>query len=88
MIRQIAIAIWQYLALDVFSTLALRQALEQENYKPLPPTVLWDLSTEGWVERILSNLMAGFVVSRILIDFHHRIFSVITVGIGLESTSN
>jgi len=86
LIRQIAIVIWQYLTLDVFATLALQQALEQSG--TLPPAPRWDISTEQWVERIISNLMAGFVVSRILIDFHHRTFSIILVGLGLDSPAN
>ncbi|KAJ5387059.1 hypothetical protein N7509_009600 [Penicillium cosmopolitanum] len=77
-----------YLALDMFSTLALRQAMEQEKFGTLPSTVHWNISIEQLIERIVSNLMAGFVVSRILIDFHHRVFSVIAVGIGLDSTSD
>lgn len=88
LIRQIPIAIWQYLALDVFATLALQQALEQKKNETLPPVVQWDLSFEQWIERISSNLIAGFVVSRILTDFHHRAFSIIVVGIGLDSPSN
>lgn len=88
LIRQIAIVLWQYLALDLFAYLALQQAIEQEKSGPLPPTVEWNLTTEKWIERIVSNLMAGFVVSRILIDFHHRVFSIIAVGIGLDSTSD
>ncbi|KAJ5128592.1 hypothetical protein N7448_002309 [Penicillium atrosanguineum] len=88
LIRQIAIAVWQYLALDVFATLALQQALEQKKHETLPPTVQWDLSVEQWIERIISNLVAGFVVSRILIDFHHRAFSIIIVGLRLDSPSN
>ncbi|KXG49368.1 uncharacterized protein PGRI_032380 [Penicillium griseofulvum] len=88
LIRQISIVVWQYLALDVFATLALQQALEQEKSGMLPPVPRWDISTEQWIERIISNLMAGFVVSRILIDFHHRVFSIITVGLGLDSPTN
>lgn len=88
MIRQIAIVAWQYLALDMFSSLALKQALEQEKTGSLPQVVQWDLSTEQWIERIISNLVAGFVVSRVLIDFHHRVFSIIAVGTGLESISD
>ncbi|KAJ5716853.1 hypothetical protein N7488_002499 [Penicillium malachiteum] len=88
LVRQFAIAVWQYLALDVFSTVALQQALEQREKNPLPPTVQWDLSTEQWIERIISNLVAGFIVSRMLIDFYHRAFSIIVVGIGLDSPGN
>lgn len=88
LIRQIAIATWQYMALDVFATLAFQQALEQGQHEALPPVVQWDLSVEQWIERIISNVMAGFVVSRILIDFHHRAFSIIVVGLGLDSPSN
>ncbi|KAJ5087018.1 hypothetical protein NUU61_008325 [Penicillium alfredii] len=88
LIRQIVIAIWQYLALDVFCTLALRQALEHKKHESLPAQPSWDLSVEQWIERIVSNLVAGFVVSRILIDFHHRAFSVLVVGFGLDSPSN
>ncbi|KAI3211286.1 hypothetical protein CBS147311_922 [Penicillium roqueforti] len=88
LVRQIAIAVWQYLALDVFATLALQQALEQEKSGMLPPVPQWDITTEQWIERIISNLTAGFVVSRILIDFHHRVFSIIAVGLGLDSPAN
>lgn len=88
LVRQSAIIVWQYLALDVFATLALQQALEQENHGMLPPVPQWDISIEQWIERIISNLMAGFVVSRILIDFHHRAFSIILVGFGLDSPAN
>ncbi|CAG8943679.1 unnamed protein product [Penicillium salamii] len=84
--RQISIVIWQYLTLDIFATLALQQALEQSG--TLPPVPRWDISTEQWIERIISNIMAGFVVSRILIDFHHRVFSIILVGLGLDSPAN
>jgi hypothetical protein len=76
------------LALDVFATLALQQALDQKMHETLPPFVQWDLSVEQWIERISSNLVAGFVVSRVLIDFHHRAFSIIVVGLGLDSPSN
>lgn len=88
LIRQVSIASWQYLALDMFSTLALQQAMEQEKSGMPPSTVRWNISTEQLIERILSNLIAGFVVSRILIDFHHRLFSIIVVGIGLDSTAD
>jgi hypothetical protein len=86
LIRQTVIVVWQYLALDIFATLALQKALEQNTI--LPPMPQWDIPTEKWIERIISNLMAGFVVSRILIDFHHRTFSIILVGLGLDSPAN
>jgi hypothetical protein len=88
LVRQSVIAVWQYLALDLFATLALQQALEQEKHGALPSVVQWSLSVEQWIERLISNLVAGFVVSRILIDFHHRAFSIIVVGLGLDSPSN
>ncbi|OQD82255.1 hypothetical protein PENANT_c022G01824 [Penicillium antarcticum] len=88
LLRQLVIALWQYLALDLFATLALKQALEQEKHGALPLVVQWDLSVEQWIERVISNLVAGFVVSRILIDFHHRAFSIIVVGLWFDSPSN
>ncbi|KAJ5648558.1 hypothetical protein N7490_004930 [Penicillium lividum] len=88
LLRHSAIAVWQYLALDVFATLALQQAEEQRKHAILPPTVQWDLSVEQWIERMISNLVAGFVVSRMLIDLHHRVFSILLVGLGLDSPSN
>ncbi|KAJ5239421.1 hypothetical protein N7468_004040 [Penicillium chermesinum] len=87
LLRQSAIAIWQYLALDLFSTVALQQALAQDAHEKLPPVVQWNLSVEQWVERLISNLVAGAVVSRMIIDLHHRVFSIIMVGLGLESPS-
>ncbi|KAJ5793192.1 uncharacterized protein N7503_009170 [Penicillium pulvis] len=88
LLRNTAIAIIQYLALDVFATLALQQAQEQKKHELLPPTVQWDISVEQWIERIISHLVAGFVVSRMLIDLHHRVFSILLVGLGLDSPSN
>lgn len=86
LIRQSVIVLWQYLALDIFATLALQQALEKGG--SMPPVPQLDISIEQWIERIISNLMAGFVVSRILIDFHHRTFSIIIVGLRLDSPAN
>lgn len=88
LVRQTSIAIWQYLALDVFATVALQQALEQRRHETLPRTVQWDLSVEQWIERITSNLIAGFVVSRMIIDLYHRAFSIFIVGLGLDSPAN
>ncbi|KAJ5761069.1 hypothetical protein N7520_008225 [Penicillium odoratum] len=88
LLRHSAIAVWQYLALDIFATVALQQAEEQRKHGILPPTVQWDLSVEQWIERMISNLVAGFVVSRMLIDLHHRVFSILLVGLGLDSPSN
>jgi hypothetical protein len=88
LLRQLVIAVWQYLALDLFATLALQQALEQETHGVLPLLIQWDLSVEQWIERVISNLVAGLVVSRILIDFHHRAFSIIVVVLGLDSPAN
>lgn len=87
LIRQICITVWQYLALDVFATVALQQALEQRETNALPQTVQWDLSVEQWIERLVSNVVAGFVVSRMIIDSYHRAFSIIAVGLGLDSPS-
>ncbi|KAJ5887558.1 hypothetical protein N7495_007599 [Penicillium taxi] len=89
LIRQVAISTWQYLALDLFSTLAVEQAkLKQINHESMPLNIQWYLPVDQWIERIVSNIVAGFVVSRILIDFHHRAFSVFTVGLGFESPSD
>lgn len=89
LIRQVVIATWQYLALDLFATLAAQEAeLKRINNESMPLDIQWNIPADKLIERVLSNIMAGFVVSRILIDFHHRAFSVITVGLGFESPSD
>lgn len=79
--RQGGILLWQFLVLDVFQALGRRELREK------PSTgfaaVRWDLPLEQFVERTITNLVTGVVLSRILIDAHYRVMSVVHVGLGL-----
>lgn len=87
LLRQSAIAIWQYLVCDIFQALARQRALEQDLQAGFSH-IEWVLPVEAWIERVLTNLVTGIVISRILIDAHYRIMSIVFVGLGLDSPSN
>lgn len=87
LLRQSAIAIWQYLVCDIFQHLARQRALEQDPQAGFSH-IEWVLPVEAWIERVITNLVTGIVLSRILIDAHYRIMSIVFVGLGLDSPSN
>jgi hypothetical protein len=84
LIRETAIAIWQFLALDTLAVLALRQAMNDQESSISSQS---DIPGRKWIEQFIQTLVAWFVVSRILISFYYRISSIISVSLG-DSPSN
>jgi hypothetical protein len=89
--RQLAIFVWQYLALDVLQSAARQKALdalEAGGGRSGFTHIDWSISPEKWIERGIQNLIIWFVVSRLVIDSHYRIVSIILVGVGLDVPDN
>jgi hypothetical protein len=86
LVRETSIAVWQYLALCMFATLAAREAAK----KPVPTSFEfeWFVSKDQWIERITSNLIGWFVVGRILIDFNARVCAILSVALGTDSPTD
>jgi hypothetical protein len=78
LVRETALAVWQFLALDVFSVLALRQAMNEQD-ENIPGRAL--------IEQAIQSLIAWFVVSRILLSFYYRVASILFVSLG-DSPAN
>ncbi|KAJ5183719.1 hypothetical protein N7492_001335 [Penicillium capsulatum] len=79
--RQLAILLWQMCFLDIFQTLG--RQLEEKPSTGFAP-VQWRIPVDQFVERTVTNLFTGVVLSRILIDAHYRVMSVVHVGLGLD----
>lgn len=81
LVREAAIAIWQFLALDIISALALRQTLGKEE-DVSASGLAWDNPGRLLTQRIIPNLIAWFVVSRLGLSFYYRVTSVLFVSLG------
>ena len=89
LIREISIAVWQYFVLDPLTILAVKDAIERkESGVAVPSGNQWDLTVEQWIDRAISNLIAWFIVARILIGFYCRIAAIFFVASGLRSPSD
>jgi hypothetical protein len=78
LVRETAIAAWQFLALDIFSVLASRQAMNEQD-ENIPGRAL--------VEHAIQSLIAWLVVTRILLSFYYRVASIVFVSLG-DSPAN
>ncbi|OQE44634.1 hypothetical protein PENCOP_c002G06649 [Penicillium coprophilum] len=88
LVRETAIAIWQFLTLDTLSVLALKQAIHNQDVEQsISSDPQGSFPGQKWRERFFQTLMAWFVVSRIVISFYHRVASIISVSLG-DSPSN
>lgn len=86
--REISIAFWQYLVLDVANVLALKDAWEQKESGVLPFSKIgWGLPLEKWVELTVSHFIGWFFVTRVLIGFYYRIFAILYVACGIGPAS-
>ncbi|KAL4812493.1 membrane bound O-acyl transferase family-domain-containing protein [Aspergillus spinulosporus] len=86
LIREIAIAAWQYLALDVLTLQAAKSALEKKEKEMLHSSQTPESpGVEAWIEPVIAALVGWFVVSRILISFYYRSLSILSVALGLSS---
>ncbi|OQE22657.1 hypothetical protein PENFLA_c012G03048 [Penicillium flavigenum] len=74
LVRETAIAVWQFLALDVFSVLALMQAMNEQDEVSSDQ---WNIPGRALIEQAIQSLVAWFVVSRILLSFYYRVASIV-----------
>lgn len=88
LVRETAIAIWQFLVLDIFSVLALQHAMnDQDEEWSISSSHQWDIPGREWIAQAVQTLITWFVVSRILLSFYYRVASIIFVSLG-DSPSN
>jgi hypothetical protein len=83
--REVSIAVWQFLALDLFNVLAKKEAIErEESGVPVPSGTQFNLTAEQWIELAISSWIGWFLVSRIVISFYGRVVSILFVASGLS----
>ncbi|KAJ5195811.1 hypothetical protein N7449_006290 [Penicillium cf. viridicatum] len=88
LVRETAIAIWQFLVLDIFSVLASRQAMnDQDEESSVSSSLQWDIPGRELIAQAIQTLITWLVVSRILLSFYYRVASIIFVSLG-DSPSN
>ncbi|KAJ6148491.1 hypothetical protein N7497_010473 [Penicillium chrysogenum] len=68
----------KFLALDIFSVLASRQAMNEQDE---------NISGRALVEHAIQSLIAWLVVTRILLSFYYRVASIVFVSLG-DSPAN
>lgn len=88
LLRQFAIAAWQYLVLDIVQTMSQQQAMEKDPQGSVSSTIEWTVPAGQWVERIGTHLSIWFIVNRLIGDLAYRVLSIIFVGVGLDSPSD
>lgn len=86
--RETAIAMWQFLAIDAIFFMASKQTLDaQEERASDPSGTQWDSPGQKLIATAIPNLIAWFIVTRLMLSFCYRISSVIFVSLG-DSPSN
>ncbi|CAI7634102.1 unnamed protein product [Penicillium glandicola] len=76
LVRETAIAIWQFLALDILSVLALKQGMNDQDEGSIP-SGQWNIPGREWIAQAIPTLTAWFIVTRILLSFYYRVASII-----------
>ncbi|PGH36768.1 hypothetical protein GX50_00428 [[Emmonsia] crescens] len=89
LLRQTAIVIWQYLAIDLFATAGSLQTPEEVQMLQGPGLEFAYLSAtkEQWIARISTSLVTTFIMARMMLDIMARFSSIISVGLGLSNPS-
>lgn len=87
LLRQSLIFAWQYLALDIFHALRVQQFAEQGPNSGFTD-LQWAVPLEQWIERVVSNLITWFILSRLILDSHYRFVSIVCVGLGLHAPAD
>lgn len=87
LIRETAIAVWQYLVLDISTSQAVKTGLSKNEQQQQQQQ---NTSVEGsWVElgieQIIVAIAAWFIVGRIVIGFTYRLVAVVSVGLRFEA---
>ncbi|KAI2731882.1 hypothetical protein CBS147332_1021 [Penicillium roqueforti] len=80
LVRETAIAVWQFLVLDICTGLILKQAMNDQDEGKTSSSGILGLE---WITKTLIQVaIAWLVVCRILISFYYRVASIIFVGLG------
>ncbi|KAJ5766585.1 uncharacterized protein N7511_004201 [Penicillium nucicola] len=87
LLRQLVIATWQYLVLDIVQTISKQQAIEKGPQESIR-SIEWVVPAGQWIERIATHLSIWFIVNRLIGDLAYRALSIFFVGIGLDSPSD
>ncbi|KGO76359.1 hypothetical protein PITC_017990 [Penicillium italicum] len=83
LVRETAIAIWQFLVLDMNSALASTQAMsDQDEDLSISSGPQWDIPGREWIAQVIQTFTTWFIVSRILLSFYYRVASIIFVSLG------
>ncbi|KAJ5566070.1 hypothetical protein N7535_007708 [Penicillium sp. DV-2018c] len=88
LLRQLAIAAWQYLVLDIVQTMSVQKSMERDLQKTGSPGIEWMLPVGQWGERIITHLSIWFMVNRLITDLAYRVLSIFFVGTGLDLPSD
>jgi hypothetical protein len=88
LLRQLAIAAWQYLVLDIVQTVSIQNSMERALQESSSSEIEWIVPLGQWVERIITHLSIWFVVNRLISDLAYRVLSIFFVGIGLDLPSD
>jgi hypothetical protein len=86
--RQLSIAAWQYLVLDLVQTISRQQAIERDLSGSLLTTIDWTVPLGQWAERIATHLSIWLLVNRLISDLAYRTLSIIFVGLVQDSPSD
>ncbi|GLA64909.1 hypothetical protein AtubIFM54640_006643 [Aspergillus tubingensis] len=88
LIRETAIAMWQYLVLDISTSQAVKTGLsknEQQQQQQQQNTSVQGSWVELCIEQIIVAVAAWFIVGRIVISFTYRLVAVVSVGLRFEA---
>lgn len=88
LLRQLSIALWQYLVLDIVQFVSLQQAIERGSPENVTYTVEWAAPVGQWAERIVTHLSIWLLVNRLIGDLVYRFLSITFVGIFQDSPSD
>ncbi|RDK41432.1 hypothetical protein M752DRAFT_327558 [Aspergillus phoenicis ATCC 13157] len=86
LVRETAIAAWQYLVLDIATMPAVKMALsKQQQEQDVSAQVHKPSPIEQLIEQVIVAIVAWLIISRILMSFYYRMIAVISVALRLES---
>lgn len=86
LIRETAIAMWQYLVLDISTSQAVKTGLSKnEQQQQQQNTSVEGSWVELCIEQIIVAVAAWFIVGRIVISFTYRLVAVVSVGLRFEA---
>ncbi|GLA02935.1 hypothetical protein AnigIFM60653_002506 [Aspergillus niger] len=92
LIRETAIAAWQYLILDITTSQAVRTALstneqqqQQQQQHNISSKTPESSQIQQWVDHTIVIIAAWFIIGRIVIGFTYRVVAIVSVGLRLSA---